>query len=222
MPISTAREIIARVKVRLEDPTSQYWTEGDLIEAYNDALDELSDATEINETYVPIKLRKWALYTDLRGVLPTCALRITAVWNTTTQKWLDPTTPRELDQSLGRAWEKSADVCRWWFMRGLYFLGTYPVPGNDETLVRVYFSSTMPHVSATGGLSSGLDTRAPLPPDADAAIESYMLASLLGDRRETAKAMQYAQDYAEQEKMLHDFSDQRMSRDRTPKIGCRR
>jgi hypothetical protein len=222
MPIPTAGEIIAHVREQLEDPTSAFFTDEDLVKAYNDALDEISDATEIFERYVTVNLRKHAVYVDLRGILPEEALRVTAVWNCTTGKWLDPTTVSELDMSVGRFWEGRPDTCRWWFMRGLWFLGIYPNAGDDTSKIKIYYSAMMPHVDVNGGPNNGLTSRAPLPPDAHTTIENYMVGSLLAERRETSKSMARWSDYLTGEQELKDIHDQRMTRVRTPKFGLRR
>lgn len=218
----TARESINGVLVELEDPTGVFHSQEDVIDAYNEALDEISDATEIYEKNITVHLRKKATYLDLRGILPQEALRITSIYNCATNKWLDPITPRELDLQVGREWEGKPDTPRWWFMRGLWFLGVYPVTSDDTTALRIYYSALIPHVSSEGGLSSGLDVIPPLPPDAHIVIEDYMLGALWADRKEPQKAMQYWASYLEGEQQLKNLHEQRMTTVRTPRMGARR
>lgn len=220
--MKTAQEIITTVQSRLRADSSEFWSDQDLVDAYNDALDEIADATEIREIWVPMKRKKWATYTDMRGVLPTVALRVTGIWNPIADKWLDPTTPRELDNSVGRGWEEIVDTARWWFMRGMWHLGVFPVAGDDLSPLRVYCSALFPHVSLTGGLSTGLGVRAEVLPAAETAIENYMLSTMLSDRGETQKAISYWQDYQVGEKGLKEAHEFRMQRDRTPRMGARR
>jgi hypothetical protein len=220
--MSTAAQTIARVKVSLEDPQGKFFTTDDYVRAYNDALDEISEATEIYESSVYVKRRKWAVYTDLRGALPPTALRVTAIWNPLSQKWLDPTTVRELDATVGRHWERSADQTRWWFMRGLWYLGAYPVASDDTSPLRVHFSALMPHVKALGGLGSGLTTSPDLPPDFHEAIENYMLYELMGERKEVDKSLEYYKRFMAQIPLLKDMGENRMRKDRTAKMGARR
>jgi hypothetical protein len=220
--MSTAAQTIARVKINLEDPDEKFFTVDDYVRAYNDALDEISEATEIYENNVYVKRRKWAVYTDLRGALPPSALRITSVWNPNSQKWLDPITVRELDDTVGRHWETRSDQTRWWFMRGLWYLGAYPVAGDDCSPLKVYFSALMPHVAAHGGLVTGLSSSPDLPSDFHEAIENYMMYELLGERKEIDKSLEYYKRFQAQVPLLKDVGENRMRRDRTPKMGLRR
>jgi hypothetical protein len=220
--MSTAAQTIARVKVNLEDPTGKFFSTDDYVRAYNEALDEISEATEINEASVYVKRRKWATYTDLRGALPPVVLRITAIWNPSAQKWLDPTTVRELDEKVGRNWENRTDQTRWWFMRGLWFLGAYPAAGDDTSPLRVHFSALLPHIREDGGLSAGLDSSPNLPPDCHEAIENYMMYKMLAERKEVDKSLEYYQRFFNQVPALKDVGSSRMRRDRMPRMGARR
>jgi hypothetical protein len=222
--VETARTIIDRVLARLEDPDQRFFSTSDLVGAYNDALDELAETTEVHESSVVLKRRKWAAYHDLRGVLPPDALRVRAVWDIVSCKWVAPTTPRELGDTVGRQWEWKPDVSsRWWWMRGLYFLGAYPVPGDDVSSLKVYYSSLLPHVEEEGGLVTGLDSRTgDIPPDFEDAIEHYMMYTLLAQRKESQKSLQFWNRYQEHENLLADVSKNRMRSDRTPHMGSRR
>ena len=220
--METVRTITDRVLTRLEDPSQRFFSTDDLIGAYNDALDELSEATEIHESSVVVKRKKWSAYHDLRGYLPPDALRVTAVWNMTTSKWLHPTTPRELDDTVGRQWEWKPDSSsRWWWMRGLFFLGAYPVPSNDTSPLKVYYASLIPHADSSVSLSRGLDSRTSvIPPDFEDAIEHYMMYTLLAQRKETGKSLQFWQRYKDGESALTNTAKNRMRRDRTPRMGA--
>jgi hypothetical protein len=220
--MSTAAQTIARVQVNLEDPAEKFFKISDYVRAYNEALDEISEATEINESSVYVKRRKWAVYTDLRGALPPVALRITSIWNPLSQKWLDPTTVRELDETVGRDWERRTDQTRWWFMRGLWFLGAYPAPGDDMSPLRVHFSALLPHIVQEGGLVSGLSSSPNLPPDFHEAIENYMMYKMLVERKEVDKALEYYKRFSAQIPSLNDVGSNRMRRDRIAKMGARR
>lgn len=220
--IKTPQEMINSVIVRLEDPNYDFFSLDDLVLAYNNALDEVADATEINEQTAMVKRKKGAVYADLRGVLPLNALRVTAVWNPNTLRWLSPTTVEELDSYQGRKWETRKDESRWWFMRGLYFLGTYPVAADDVSPLRIHFSATFPHVSSSGGIVTGLGSRVELPPDASDCIENHMLYELYAQRKETQKSIWHYEQYLKNEKVLYDLAHNRMRRDKIPYLGARR
>lgn len=221
--MSTAAEIIERVKLAIEDPDGKFFSLDDFVRVYNDALDEISELTEVNEKHIYVKRRKHALYADLRGMLPPTFLRITSVYNPHTGKWLNPTSVRELDSSIGRFWERRSDHARWWFMRGLWFLGAYPTAADDTQPLKVWYSSLLPHVVATGGKVSGMESIPDLPPDFHTAIESYMMYALLAERKETDKSLMFYEKFSNQVlPSLRDVGENRMRRDRPAKMGARR
>lgn len=215
--MATANDIIGRVRSAVEDPEDKFFETQDYVRVYNDALDEISELTEINESYVYVKRRKWCLYTDLRGIMPPTFLRITSIYNPNSGKWLDPTTVREMDATVGRDWESRVDETRWWFMRGLWHLGTYPVPGDDLSPLKIWYTSLLPHIDA-----SNLDVVANIPPDYDVAIEDYMIYALLAERKEVEKSLEYFKRFTTTAAGLKDVAENRMRRDRTPRIGARR
>jgi hypothetical protein len=220
--MKSAQQIIDNVIVRLEDPEYKFFSTSDLVLAFNNALDEIADATEINELKAMVKRKKGAPYADLRGVLGPNALRVTAVWNPNTNRWLEPITVEELDSNHGRFWEGRQDSSRWWFMRGLYYLGTYPTCPDDTSPLRIHYSATFPHVVENGGLVTGLTSKPDLPPDFSDAIENHMLYELFAQRKETQKSLAHYRDYVTHEKMLFDLANNRMRRDKIPTIGARR
>jgi hypothetical protein len=220
--MKSAQEIIDSVIVRLEDPEYKFFSTSDLVLAFNNAMDEIADATEIHELTAMVKRKKGAPYADLRGVLGTNVLRVTAIWNPSTSRWLEPTTVDELDSLHGRRWERRTDESRWWFMRGLFFLGTYPTCGDDISPLRIHYSATFPHVKESGGLVTGLTTKPELPTDFTEAIENHMLYELFAQRKETEKSLAHYQNYAKAEKVLRDLGHNRMRRDKIPMRGAKR
>jgi len=220
--MDSAAQTIARVRSDIEDPDNKFFADEDYVRAYNDALDEISELTEINESYVYVKRRKNSVYTDLRGIMPPTFLRITSVYNPNSGKWMDPITVRELDNTVGRHWEERPDTSRWWFMRGLWFLGSYPIPSDDVSPLKVWYTALLPHVEETGGLISGTSTSPDLPPDFTVAIENYMMYELLAERKETEKSLEFYRRFEDHMNPLKDIAENRMRRDRTPRIGARR
>jgi len=221
--MDSAAQTIEKVRLRLEDPDGVFFVPGDYVRSYNDALDEISEQTEIRETSVFVKRKKWAVYTDLRGILPPNALRITAIWNPASEKWLDPTTVREMDLSVGRQWETNVGLTRWWFMRGLWHLGTYPIASTDNSPLRIHYTTRLDHITdsdsrVTGHSSQPLD----LPPDFAVAIENYMMYDLLAERKEVKKALDFYVKFQEQIPVLKNLAENRTRRDRIPRMGSRR
>lgn len=220
--MKSAQQIIDSVIVRLEDPEYKFFSLSDLVLAYNNAQDEIADATEVNELTAMVQRKKGAPYADLRGILGPDALRVTAVWNPSSSRWLEPITVEELDNLHGRKWERRQDYSRWWFMRGLYFLGTYPTCENDISPLRIHYAAMFPHVKENGGLVTGLTSKAELPSDFSDAIENHMLYELFAQRKETGKSLANYEEYVKHEKLLYDLSHNRMRRDKIPYMGARR
>ncbi len=221
--MDTPAQTIARVQARLDDPDFTFYTLEDYVRSYNDALDEIAERTEIRERYVYVKRKKWAPFADLRGVLPPNALRITSVWNPSSSKWLEATHPREMDNTVGRKWEANIGTSRWWFMRGLWFVVSYPVTPNDISPLKIYYTSMFDHVSIDGGQVGGLNIDLQdIPPDFTTAIENYMLYDLLAERKEVKKSLEFFQRFSDQIPSLRDMAENRMRRDRTPRMGARR
>lgn len=221
--MDTAAQTIANVQSRLEDPNGVFFTTADYVRSYNDALDEISEQTEIRESSVYVKRKKWAVYVDLRGVLPPNALRITSIWNPSTELWLANTTVREMDNTVGRQWETNIGSTRWFFMRGLWFVGVYPIAGNDNSPLRVHFTSMLDHIDESNSPHTGLQSRPfDLPDDFTQAIENYMMYDLLIERKEYQKSLEYYQKFSEQIPVLKDLAENRMRKDRAPRMGARR
>ena len=220
--MQSAQQIIDNVIVRLEDPEYKFFSLSDLVLAYNHAQDEIADSTEVHELTAMVQRKKGAPYADLRGILGPDALRVTAIWNPNSSRWLSPTTTDELDNLHGRRWERRKDYSRWWFMRGLYFLGTYPTCENDISPLRIHYAAMFPHIKEDGGLVTGLTSKPELPSDFAEAIQNHMLYELYSQRKETGKSLTHYADYVKGEKVLYDLSHNRMRRDKIPMRGARR
>jgi hypothetical protein len=107
-------------------------------------------------------------------------------------------------------------------MRGLWYLGSYPVPADDVSPLKIWYAALFPHVKVDGGLTDGLDSSPDLPPDSDTAIEDYMLYELLAERKEADKSLEYYRRFTGQMVNLKEQAESRMRRDRVPKMGAKR
>jgi hypothetical protein len=219
--MSTVREILDRVRLRLPQGSENFWSDADLLKAYNEGLDELSEGTEFFETHIGLRRRKFATYHDLRGVLPETALRITGVFDPSAMRWVHPISVRDLDLWMGRGWEDHGTAPLYWFVRGLFWLGIYPRPGDDDSPVTIYFTATHPHAVAEGE-SNGLESSPGIPPDHETTVEEYMLSDLFSQARESEKAMAHWQSYTAGEALLRDQVRQRITPDHVPRMGARR
>jgi hypothetical protein len=218
----TVSETFASVRALLPPGNLNFWDDTkDLLPAYNEALDDLSMATEFYELRVSMPRRMWATYHDLRGVLPDEAIRVTAVWNPITGRWLVPTSPRELDNNLGRGWERNIDLARGWWMRGCWWLGIYPKPTDDISPLSVYFSAMAPHI-VPDTLRYGYNSTPAIPADFDVAIRQYMLYTLFADNKESNRAVEHYKSYKIKATELKSLVDDRIQNDRAAHMGSRR
>ncbi len=213
----TLAQTMQRFRARLRPDSAAFFSDDDLLTAYNDGLDELSEATDFYERQVMLRLREDAAYNDLRGQIPEEALRIVSVWSPALGIWLECVTPAALDERAGREWEKVTDTPQWWWMRGLWWLGVHPKPGNATMVLKIYYCGLHPHATLT-------DTSfiPELPPDGEDALEEYMLYEYYAQRKETAKATERWAKYSELERSVADLKDRRQSRDRVAVVGKRR
>lgn len=215
--------MVQYVQARLEEAvgvgasqqyTSSYTPPGDIQNAINDGLDELSDETEFYERYFTLTLRPRATYYDLRSVGPdSVILRVTNIWNPTRNQWLEPFTVPDLDYRTARQWELSTGDPRYWFMRGLFWLGFFPWVDSETNVLKVQYRTLHPH------LVNPADTPDQLPTEYHRALANYAMYDLLSKDVETQKAMMYWQLYIEDETILAGRVGGRTSRDRTPRLG---
>ena len=218
--MSPAEDVINRVKAGMEDSAGRFFELEDFVRVYNDALDEMSEFTEIQENYIYVKRRKGAAYTDMRGSLPPNFLRVRSVYNPLTNKWLEAMTVREMDDTVGRFWERRTGPTRWWQMRGLWTLGAYPAAGDDVSPLKVYYTALLPHIKIDNSLGDGVLSHTDVPHDFDSAVEYYMMYELLAERKETDKALQFYQRFQQQLPQLKDLAQNRTRRERIARMGA--
>lgn len=163
------------------------WSDSDIGGAINEALLELSDATEFYERTFTVKMRKNANYYDLRSLIPEPILRITAVYNPANNVWLTPDDCLNLDLD-NPLWEKAAGEPTRWFMRAIWWMGIYPHPTTEEGLLKISCRVLHPELA---------DNQSPqqLPEDYQEALINYAIYTLLSDDRETPQALSYWAKY---------------------------
>lgn len=203
----TFGQMQTEVRNRLNESSTAFFSDADIEDALNDGLAELSDATEWNEREATISVKHGHTYYNLRRLLSDGFLSLRHCWNVTTQKWLTPTEPRELDYHTHRTWEQSSAEPERYFIRGIWNLGFWLKPPQDKRAVRVYFTALPDAMSASG------DTPG-FPQEFHYGIVEYALSDLLAQQRETKKALGHWQAYTAYETRLRRYADQRQSIDR--------
>ena len=191
------------VRRKLNESSATFWTDDDIKEALNDGLEEISDETEWYEREATIQTTANRLYHDLRTVLPDTFLSLRRVWNATVQRWMYPTTPREMDGSRSQ-WELVHGEPHNVFMRGLFWLGQWPKRNVDDGRSRVVYTA-LPLA-----LEDDEDSPA-FPQEFQRGIVEYALSDLLSQERETAKAIAHWKEYLVYQEALRRWVNGRQS-----------
>lgn len=123
----TFAQIKADVFRRLRESSSApvFWSEADVENAINEVYMELSDETEWNETFKTVDLLSSRPYYDARTYLDPNVLTVGRAFNVTTNRWLEPTVPRDLDPYDPR-WERVTGQPQRVMVRGLFWFGYWP------------------------------------------------------------------------------------------------
>lgn len=205
-------ELESRVRTLYEAESHVRVSSASILEAANDGLDELSEATGFYERFAPIQLKGGQTYYDMRGFLPENVVSINSVYNVDQQIWLDPVGYRDL---LTPRWDTVPGDPQQYLFRGLFWLGVFPRPSGDTGSIRVYYSGIAPHFKDDYSVLSDL------PDDFVPALEDYALYGLSADDAETDKAMIHWADYLGREKELKNFVENRISTARAGRFSHR-
>jgi hypothetical protein len=141
----TKAELRDETKRRLaEAQPSVFWSDADVDAAVALGYQELSDASEWNELWIDITLLQDRPYYDLRYVIPDTLLSIKPCFDRNTNRWLIPSTVRELDMN-DRRWERATDRPQRIFLRGLYWLGLFPrIQSDGSKDLKQYYTALPP------------------------------------------------------------------------------
>jgi hypothetical protein len=184
-----------------------------LNEAINEAMLDLSEATEFYEKNVTVTQIAGRTYYDLRGILSPNFIRPKAIYNSKTGLWLNQVATKDL---IVDRWELDTGDARIWFQRGLYHFGVHPHTTANAGTFKIYYSCNPDE------LVNGSDTVTDLPHDYDGVIQLCALSDLYSQEGLTEMAVKYWQLYKEGEEGLRDQTRQRVERARTGTMGRRR
>jgi hypothetical protein len=140
----TKREIRENIQRDMREARSgqtsgSYFSDDDIDDAANDGYMEMSDAAEWFEEYLEFDLLKDRRYYDLFTLIGKVFLSIRPAFDEQVNRWLVPSTVRELDQRDPR-WERVVGRPQRIFLRGLRWLGFWPRYGSDGTTVKQYYT----------------------------------------------------------------------------------
>jgi hypothetical protein len=136
----TFSEIRDEVRRRLRESSDSpvFWSDADIDVSINEGLAELADATEFHEKWQKIEILEDRPYYDMRTIARDEFLVCGPAFNTTTNRWLDPTSPRELE--LGDLeWEGRTGEPEYFMVRGLWWVGYWPVKATEEGEIKQYY-----------------------------------------------------------------------------------
>jgi hypothetical protein len=194
-------------RLRVDSTTPVWYSEDDVEDSLNEGLEEMSDATEWCEDYSIVSLLSNLQYYDLRTDVPDTILAPKRAFNITTNRWLTPTDIRDMDFQTYVRWEEVTGEPERLIMRGLWWMGFWPIKNSDTGKVKVYYTC-LPEAMVA-------DTDEPdFPSEFQIGIIMYAMADLLAQDRETKKALRYWNQYQEIEKRFAKYVKQRISLDR--------
>src|SRR3990172_6158683 len=177
IPLST---ITARARTKFEQESSTRWPDSAFHLAINEVLDELSEATHFYERVVSIPISADRIYYDLHVYVPDDFISVRAVWSTSLEHWLNPSTP----ERFYPRWEEAVGDPHEFFTRGWNWLGVYPHPASSATgFLRVYFSCLAPRFTHAQSVLSDLTD------DFATALEDYAVYDLQVQDGEPEKAL---------------------------------
>jgi hypothetical protein len=195
----TRAELRTEVFRRLQESatTPVFWTVTDVDAALDEAYNAISDATGWCETWVTVDLLHLRPAYDLRTLTSKTPLSIGKAFNDQTNRWLQPTSVRDLD-SGNRRWEATTgEAARVW-ARGLWWLSYYPKADTDSGTVTQYLTVLPDAMTA--------DTDVPGFPDTlHYGLVEYAVSDLWAQDAEVNKALQSWQEYLTYEGGLTAF-----------------
>lgn len=202
----TTAELKTEVFRRLQESQTSpvFWSAADVLAAINEGYQEISDATEWYEQIRTIDLLRERPYYDLRKILPSSCLRLTAAYNDQTSRWLIPCTPRDLD-TFYRQWElTTGGEPSHQLLRGLWWMRVWPMNAADGGTIQQHYTAIPPALTA--------DTDVPgFPINLHYGLVEYALADLWAQDAEATLATTSWKVYLAYEAALMEFVQGRVA-----------
>jgi len=162
--------------------SATFFSDDDVDEAITEGLMELSDETEWYEVSQTVDLCMDRLYYDVRTIFPDReVLTPGRVFNVQTNRWLVPSSVRDLDAAYAR-WEQITGQPDRVLTRGLWWVGYWPMTSAESGTVTQY-ATALPEALEDD------EDRPELPTVYHDALVQYALAILLPQAGEVTKAL---------------------------------
>lgn len=141
----TKAEIRNEVRRRLRESVSYpvWWSDTDIDVSVGEGYQEMSDSSEWYETYQTVTILERRPYYDMRTVTRKEFLVLGRAYNVNMSRWLHPTSPSGLEQQDNR-WERRTSEPEFILIRGLWYVGYWPVKGSAGDKVKQYFYGIPP------------------------------------------------------------------------------
>jgi hypothetical protein len=204
----TKAEIRSEVRRRLRESLSNpvFWLDTDIDVAVQEGYDEISDSSEWYETYQTISILEDRPYYDMRTQCRDRFLVLGKAFNETTNRWLTPAVPRDLDLTDNR-WERRVSEPERVMVRGIWWVGYWPFKGVATGKIKQYLVGFPPRLDEDDD-EPGFDERF------HQGLVEYALFDLFAQDSETDLAWAAWKEYERYESML--------MADRGKRNGCPR
>lgn len=193
----TFEEIRTEARRRLAEVSSTWWTDEEIDEAIWDGEDEFADATEWYERWQTIEILEDRPYYDLRTVIRHDFLVAGPAFNDTTNHWLIPLSPRDLDLN-DRRWEQHSAEPEFIMIRGIWWLGIWPWKSLATGTIKQYYKSLPRHMEED-------DDEPGFHRTFHYGIVEYAVSDLLSQDNETDLALRVWKDYQVYERGLQAY-----------------
>lgn len=141
----TFAEIKAEVRRRINELTSTFWDDDEIVAAIHEGEDEFADACEWYERWQTIDVLRDRPYYDLRTVIRFEFLMAGPVFNETTNRWLIPYHHHDFSSGDTR-WEERLAEGEFYTMRGIWWLGVFPRKDAELGSLKQYFVALPRHM----------------------------------------------------------------------------
>lgn len=206
----TRDQIVTAVRQNLDDEgVGTFYSEDDLNDSIQDGYDEVAVLTECVENAAQVNFQSELTFYDFASLL-TGYIRIFAIWNNNTNRWLDPISENELSE-LRDDWEISNSEPTNYCTESPRYIALFPRPLVASGYMICFYKQQADILIGTSVPQ--------IPVEHDDVLELYATADLLDQTQEYAKAVKYFQEYAARISDIKKAVNSRSLPDRVSALG---
>jgi hypothetical protein len=207
----TLSELQSRLLDQLEESGTGFLTPDDAIRLLNDAVLDLSGASEFYHSAGSVNVSLATVVYDLATLLTPNIIAPIGVWNPRTKRWLRPIGVDQLDADNPRWQQVSGEPDRS-FVRGLWNIGFYP---RCTGALEIVYAAAPPKLTLPADVVPQLNEEY-----AAALVDGAMGMHYLEDR-EVSKAARYLEQWEDTKQRVRVWTANKLVRDRTIVLGSR-